>query len=145
MQNWLVFEKSHQNKIQAQLLITQLLLKSKIHATINRLKPRKSFGSDGIPAKITKAGGSILEEQIFRLYKMVEKKENLPEEWTKSIVITFPKKGDQGLRINYRTLSLVNHMCKIFLLVILKHLNNMIKPFLSEKHTRFRNNQSTVQ
>ena len=36
-------------------------------------------------------------------------------------------------------------MCKIFLLVILKRLNNKTEPFLSEDKVGFRSNRSTVQ
>ena len=43
----------------------------------------------------------------------------------KSVIVTFPKKGDLGLCSNYRTLSLINHACKVLLLILLKRLKDV--------------------
>ena len=95
-----MFKKSHTN-VNAELTslretspkqnpstINDHLLKSEIYLSINKLKPRKSPGSDKIPAEVKMYEGSILEEEICRLCQIAWIEKNLPEEWAKLIVVT---------------------------------------------------------
>jgi len=69
----------------------------------------------------------------------------IPDEWSKSVIITIPKKGDSTLCSNYRTISLINHVAKILMAVILERLKPQIEPFLAEEQAGFRHDRSTVQ
>ena len=70
----------------------QPLLKDEVHKAIHKLKKHKSPGSDGIVGEILQAGGDALEEEIFSIMKSVWDEEAIPEEWTKSIIVTIPKR-----------------------------------------------------
>ena len=43
-----------------------------------------------------KAGVVELTKQIHRLFCKIWEIETIPEEWSKSIIVTLPKKGDLG-------------------------------------------------
>ena len=52
---------------------------------------------------------------------------------------------DQSECANYRTLSLMNHLLKMFLLIVLKRLQERVEPFLAEEQAGFRKYRTTVQ
>ena len=43
-------------------------------------------------------------------------------EWTQTILITVPKKGDVMNYKNYRTIAIISHVAKILMLVLLNIL-----------------------
>jgi len=55
-----------------------------------------------------------------------------------------PKKGDLSHCSNYRTISLINHTGKVFLVVLLNRLKNQLDPYLSEEQAGFRKDRSTI-
>ena len=69
------------------------LLRSEVEAAINKVKPHKSPGSDGICGEILQTGGEELTDQVHLLYVETWETETQPEEWTKCIIVAGPKKG----------------------------------------------------
>ena len=61
------------------------------------------------------------------------------------IIVTIPKKGDLRECSNYRTISLINHLGKVLLNIILDRLQANVNPHLSEEQAGFRKDRSTVQ
>ena len=64
-----------------------------------------------------------------------------PEEWTKSIIIPVPKKGNLKQCQNYRTISLISHPSKVMLQILLNRLKSQSEKLLSEEQARFRPKQ----
>ena len=54
---------------------------------IEKVITNKSPGTDHIPAELMKAGGRIIRSEIHKLINLIWYKEELPEEWKKSIII----------------------------------------------------------
>ena len=52
-----------------------------------------------------KAGGDEMMKAILKICKQVWQEGTIPVEWTKSILMTMPKKGDLTLCKNYRTIN----------------------------------------
>ena len=67
----------------------------------------------------------------------------MPEEWSQSVIVTIPKKGDLKECTNYRTITLINHACKVMLKVLLERLKAQMEPYLAETQAGF--TRSTVQ
>jgi len=70
---------------------------------------------------------------------------SIPEEWTKSILVTIPKKGDLSECKNYRNIALISHMGKIMLLILLNRLKAQVESILADEQAGFRKNRSTVK
>ena len=64
----------------------------------------------------------VLTEICNRIWRTGE----WPTPWTQSLIITLPKKGNLQFCQNYRTISLISHLSKVMLKVIL----NWFKPQL---------------
>ena len=120
------------------------ILYSQVEVAIRALKRNKSPGSDGITAELIQTGGEPLARQIHNLCNKAWNEGTIPEEWGKSILVPIPKKGDLSNCSNYRTISLINHTGKVFLIVLLNRLKNHLDPYLSEEQAGFRKDRSTV-
>ena len=89
-----------------------------------------------------RARGEQLVRQIHLLYNKAWS--TISEEWSKSILVPIPKKGDLSQYANCRTVFLINHTGKILLIVLLNRLKQQLEPHLSEEQAGFRKDRSTV-
>ena len=81
----------------------------KVKLAIARLKRNKSPGVDGISTEMIKAGGNELVKEIHKVCEQVWNERKVSVEWTKSILVTVPKKEDrQSVRI---TNNCINKPC----------------------------------
>jgi hypothetical protein len=89
---------------------------------IEKLKDLNKPGIDQIPAELIKAGGWTIRSEIHKLTNSIWKKEELPEQWKESIIVTIYKKGDKTDCSNYRGLSLLSTTYKILSNILLSRL-----------------------
>ena len=66
-----------------------------------------------------------------------------PMVWNQSLIICIHKKGNIQKCENYRTISLISHMSKIMLKVILRRLQPITEELLLEEQAGFRAGRST--
>jgi len=64
---------------------------------IEQLKRHKSSGTDQISHALMNAGGMTIFSEIRILINSIWNKEELPEEWTESIITPIYKKGNKKL------------------------------------------------
>ena len=86
-----------------------------------------------------------MTEALLFICNKIWLKKIWPANWTKSLVITLPKKGDLKLCNNYRTLSLISHPSKILLRVILNRLKHQANEIISEEQAGFMAGRSTAE
>jgi len=84
----------------------------KVETATEKLERYKSPGTDQILAKLIQAGGNTLHSETHKLIP-IWNKEELPQQWKKSITVSVYKKGDKTDCSNYRTLSLLPTTYKI--------------------------------
>jgi hypothetical protein len=66
-----------------------------------KFKSYKSPGIDQILAELIKAGGETLYSEIHKLICSIWNKEELPQQWTDSVIVSIHKKGDKSDCNNY--------------------------------------------
>ena len=123
----------------------QDILYEEVAAAVKRLKKGKSPGIDSIAGEVIQAGGEKVTEEIHSICNQIWQEGRVPEEWTKSVIVTIPKKGDLADCSNYRTIALLSHISKVLLMVLLERLKAQVEPYLSEEQAGFRRDRSTVQ
>ena len=69
-------------------------MKEEVEAAIRSLPVDKAPGADNIPAELLKYGGKELVALITSLCQKVWETKTWPDEWTRSLVIPLPKKGN---------------------------------------------------
>jgi hypothetical protein len=114
-------------------------------AAVLKLKSLKSPGIDGVAGELIKYGGIAALHSIHHICQKAWSEEKFPELWTKSVIVTIPKKGDLKLCENYRTISLIVHSSKVLLEIIRRRLKPHIDTHLAEEQAGFRTGRSTVE
>jgi hypothetical protein len=121
------------------------VLKEEVEAAIQTLKVGKSPGLDNIPAELLKHGGTETTKVLTVVCQKVWEEKRWPKDWTRSLVIPLPKKGNLKQCQNYRTISLISHPSKVRLRIILNRLTSKANEVLSEEQAGFRAGRSTIE
>jgi len=123
---------------------TPNITRSEVTEAINHLKKGKAAAIDNIPAKLLKADTTTVDILHSTCDKIWQSGVWLTQ-WTKSIIVPLPKKRDLQNCSNYRTISLISHLSKVMLQIILHRLKPQIEPILAEEQAGFRKNRSTAE
>jgi hypothetical protein len=115
-----------------------------VEMAIVKLKRYKSPGVDQIPAELIKAGGSKICSEIHKLIISIWNKEELPDQWKKSIIVPVYKKGDKTDCSNYRGISLLSTTYKILSNILLSRLTRYAEEIIGDLQCGFRRNRSTT-
>ena len=100
----------------------QTILRKEVQIAVASLKKGKSAGVDNIPAELVQAGGETMIDVLTEICNRIFRTGEWPTPCTQSLIITLPKKGNLQLCQNYRTISLISHLSKAMLKVILNRL-----------------------
>ncbi len=100
------------------------LLESAIRTAISKIK---SWKAPGIEGELIKDGAEAVVHIIHKIWNKIWATSEFPTLWTKSHVVTIPKKGDTTKCENYRTISLICHSSKIILEIIRSRMRNDIE------------------
>ncbi|KAJ0179579.1 hypothetical protein K1T71_005291 [Dendrolimus kikuchii] len=115
-----------------------------IRTALGQLKNGRAPGDDGITTELLKAGGIPILKALAELFNSVILRGTVPRAWTKSAVVLFFKKGDKTLLKNYRPISLLSHVYKLFSRVITNRLARRLDEFQPPEQAGFRKGYSTV-
>ena len=83
---------------------------------------------------------------LVKLFNYIYDKGEYPESWTEGIIVPIFKKGDRVDPSNYRGITLVNIMAKIFSLTLRNRINTFCESehIFNDKQFGFRDNHSTT-
>jgi len=115
-----------------------------VELAIEKLKIYKSPGIDQIPAEMIKAGGRTICCEIHKLMISVCNKEELPDEWKESIILSIYKKGDKTDCNNYRGISLLPTTYKVLSNILLSRLTPYGEEVIADHQCGFRHSRSTT-
>ena len=125
--------------------VLNLVLIEEVEVTVRSLKAGKDPGMDNIPSGLLKNRGEATTTVLTGLCQKIWETKEWPKEWTQSLVIPLPKKGNLKQCQNYRTTSLISHPGKIMLRVILNRLKAKAEEVREEEQADFRPGRSTVE
>ena len=110
---------------------------------IKRLKRHEAPGPDGLPPVVFKLFNNSLVSHLTTLYNSVE---SFPEAWSLGSIKPIYKKGDNSNPSNYRSITLLNVMGKIFTLIFRDRISDWAEAngILNESHFGFRENRRTT-
>src|SRR5271163_1874304 len=121
------------------------IMYEEVIAAIKHLKRNKSPGNDGITSEMIKASGETLAKEIHGICNQVWRDGKVPEEWTKSVLVTIPKKGDLTKCNNYRTIALQSHVGKVLMIILLNRVKAQTEEFMADEQAGFRKDRNTMQ
>ena len=112
---------------------------------LDSLASGKAPGKDGIPADVLKCCKETLITELHQILCLCWSEGEVPQDMRVANVITLYKnKGDRGDCNNYRGISLLSVVGKVFARVVLKRLQVLAEQVYPESQCGFRANRSTV-
>ena len=102
-----------------------------------QLKRRKAPGPDEIPTELIKEMNEDNLNKILELLNTWWREENIEEEDLKARVVLIFKKGDSNKFENYRPISLLNTLYKIFAAILQRRISKTLDRHLQKNTIRF--------
>ena len=76
--------------------------REEVEIAVASLKKGKSSGVDNIPAELVQAGGETMIDVLTEICNRIWRTGEWPTPWTRSLIITLPKKDNLQLCQNYQ-------------------------------------------
>ena len=103
--------------------------KGEIAKCVRKLKNNKTGGSDGIVGELLKYGGSRMVDLLEQLFLVIWQEDIVPRQWRDGLIVNIFKKGDREDPGNYRGITLLSVVGKVFC----KILNNRLVQCLDKE------------
>ena len=121
------------------------ILREEVQATVKSLKKGKPAGVDNIPSELVQAGEEAMIDMLLIICNKIWRTGEWSTPWTKSVIITLPKKGNLQLCKNYLAISLISHPSKVMIRILLNRLKPKAEAVIKEEQAGYRAERSTAE
>ena len=117
-----------------------------VQRALQRLDISKAAGPDGIPAIVLKQCAHVLATPLSKLLNLSLKNDYFPDSWKEARVQSAFKKGDHSSPSNYRPISLLPIVSKVFETLVNKSIMHYLESnqLLCDAQYGFRSKRSTA-
>ena len=116
--------------------------RTQVLCALESLKTSKATGNDAIPAKVLKLGARELATPLTKLYNSCISSGKWPSEWKRGEWIPVFKKDDHLDKENYRPVTVLSAVDKVFEQLISKQITSQFESRLSDCITAYRKSHS---
>ena len=110
-------------------LLDNHLIPLEVTGQIKKLKPDKSSGPDGIPPGIYKLLNFEWIMLLTTLFNLIFSNAIYPVQWSNAKLFMLFKRGNRNDPNNYRGISVINSIAKIFDMILCSRLEQWFKPY----------------
>ena len=100
-------------RVAAEALNPPLTL-AEVEASIRRLGNNKSAGADGVASELLKNGGEMMAKVLHRICQIAWEQSEVPMDWLRGVIVPLHKDGDRKLPANYRPITLLSIVGKVY-------------------------------
>ena len=111
---------------------------AEVSAAIHKMKDGKTPGPDNIHAELLKLLDQEAVGWLTKVFNNIYNTGKIPTEWLKSTFVAIPKKPRAKRCSDYRTISLMSHLLKVFLKIIHQRLFRLCEEQLGRSQFGFR-------
>ena len=102
-----------------------------------RLKNGEAGGKTGILPELLLFGGEVMCDRLLQIMKSAWQAGAIPRDWKDAVVVPIPKKGDLKDCDNWRGISLLDVVGKVFARVIQERLQQLAEEILPDSQCGF--------
>ena len=125
---------------------TNPLTREETLLAIGHMKKNKAARLDSaITAETLQHGGDAMVDIVHDFCSEVFSTLIPPSQWTTSVIVPLPKKGDLSLMTNYRGISLLSITAKVYNKILLNRIRDHVDPILRSNQAGFRSGRSCAQ
>ena len=119
------------------------ILKCEVSNALKKMKDGKAQGEDGITTEMLKVLEEFTVEKLTELFNDIYSTGVIPDELARSIYITLPKKPKAIECSDFRTISIMPHVTKLLLKIILERIKPTIETEVGDTQFGFRSGTGT--
>ena len=116
-----------------------------VYKSLSSLNPTKAIGMDNIGPKVLKICAASLTIPLHHLFLMCLSQCKIPSEWKIHKITPVYKSGDRTLIKNYRPISLLSSISKVFERLIYNEISDFVTSTISPSQFGFLPNHSCLQ
>ena len=127
-------------------MITHLepdILECKVKWTLGSITTNKARGGDGNLVELFQILTDDAVKVLPSICQQIWKTQQWPQDWKRSVFISFPKKGNAKECSNHLTIVLTSHASKIKLKIFQARLQQYVNQELPDVQARFRKGRET--
>lgn len=106
--------------------------------SLSEMKNNKAPGEDGVVVEAIKLGGRELLKAVTKLFNKCLDEGTTPQIWNNATIVIMHKKGSTTNLQNYRPISLLTHLYKLFTKIITARLTNKLDLYQPKEQAGFR-------
>ena len=125
-------------------LVFESVSEEEVAGAINRLKSKRSMGSDCIPSYVIKGCGDSLVKPILHLINTSLSQGKFPQKLKVAKVCPVPKVPNTDNICDFRPISVINVFGKIFESILYARIYDHIRPWLSSSQYGFQKGRSII-
>ena len=111
---------------------------SEMLAAMRMMKAGKAGGESGILPEMIICGGKELHTRLLELLRLVWAESAVVSDWRDAVIVPIPKKGNLKLCDNWRGISLLDVVGKLFARILQDRLQGLAEDILPESQSGFR-------
>ena len=115
--------------------------KTELLRALKQTKMETVPGVDEISLNMLKAGAEVSVKWLKVIMDKIWETESIPKDWTNQIIIPIHKHGSRSRYENYKGISLLCVVSKIFGKAVLNRIQDVVESQLGEHHAGFRSNR----
>ena len=104
----------------------------------------KASGEDSIKNPALTHGGEVMRGILLQLFNTLLRKETISQDWARAVIVNLYKEGDRTDPGNYRGISLISCLGKLYLSLWAKRLTKFLEDKISCEQGGFRPTRSTI-
>lgn len=121
-----------------------IIIEREVELALRDMKHNRAPGEDAITTELLKAGGRTLRKRMCLLFNMILDQGYIPEDWRNAEIVLIHKKGSKKDIKNYRPISLLSHMYKVFTRIIQRRIQRIMDENQPREQAGFRKGYSTI-
>ncbi len=120
--------------------ITEVEIKN----AIKTMKNGKACGPDFIPVELIKEGGPMIVKWLMKIFQRCWREVKIPSEWGTAVICPIIKKRGKMMCEQYRGITLLCHVMKLYERVIEKRLRTVVENKITDCQYGFRPGRGTT-
>ena len=122
------------------------ILKSEVEYAIKNMKIGKSRpGLDYIYSEYLKAGGETLVNALLHLFNLILITSSVPQAFKEALIVVLFKKGSRQDCGNYRPISLLSHVYKLFISIIASRVKDDLYASFPASQAAYQPGRGTIE
>ncbi len=115
-----------------------------VEDALNKLKPKRTLGPDGVPQYIYKACKEFFIQPLTYIFNLILQSSKFPSCWKVSKITPIPKNNQLNEIVNYRPISILPVPAKVFETIMHRRIYDQIRSQISDSQHGFIEGRSVV-